>query len=64
MLYRIKNTSMGPVQLALKSRSGEATKLVVLPWKQTFDIPEEFYSEQIEALEKRGDVFVQQIIKK
>lgn len=64
MIYRVTNKRRGPVQLALKTRDGQGTSLIVLPWKKTFDIPEERYSTQIDALEMRGDVSVEKIIKK
>jgi hypothetical protein len=64
MIYRVTNKRMGPTQLALASRDGNGTKLIVLPWKKTYDIPEEMYSEQIDALCKKGDVVVEKIYKK
>ncbi len=64
MIYRVTNKRRGPVQLALKTRDGNGTSVMVLPWKQTFDIPEERYSDQIDALESRGDVTVEKITKK
>ena len=64
MIYRVTNKRRGPVQLALRTRDGNGTSIIVLPWKKTYDIPEERYSEQIDALEMRGDVVVEKITKK
>ncbi len=64
MIYRVTNKRMGPTQLALHSRDGGGTKLIVLPWKRTYDIPEEMYSEQVDALYKKGDISVEKILNK
>jgi hypothetical protein len=64
MIFRVTNKQRGPVQLALKTRDGNGTSIIVLPWKKTFDIPEERYSDQISALELRGDITVEKITKK
>ena len=64
MIYRVTNKKRGPVQLALRTRDGQGTSIIVLPWKKTFDIPEERFSEQITSLELRGDVSVEKITKK
>ena len=63
MIYRVKNRRQGPISLALHSQDGKGTQTIVLPWKQTFDIPEERFSEQIRELERRGDVAVEEIRK-
>lgn len=64
MIYRVTNKRRGPVQLALKTRDGNGTSLIVLPWKKSLDIPEERYSSQIDSLEQHGDVSVEKITKK
>ncbi len=64
MIYRVSNKRRGPIQLALHRRDGRGTQLVVLPWKKSFDIPEEKYSEQIDELVKKGDVVVEKLTKK
>jgi len=64
MIYRVTNKRRGPVQLALKTRDGNGTSIIVLPWKKTYDIPEERYSPQIDALEMKGDITVEKITRK
>lgn len=64
MIYRVKNKSRGPVQLAIHSRDGNKTEIMVLPWKGTFDIPEERFSSQIESLENKGLIVIEKITKK
>lgn len=61
MIYRVMNKKQVPVQLAIRSLDGQKTKLIVLPPKQSFDIPEERYSSQITALASKGDVVVTQV---
>jgi len=64
MLYRVTNKTNGPIQLALHSTNGKGTKLITLPYKKTYDIPEERYSTQIENLRNRGEVVVEKVYKK
>ena len=64
MIYRVTNKKRGPVQLALKTRDGNGTSIMVLPWGKSFDIPEERYSSQIDSLEQTGQVVVEKITKK
>jgi len=63
MIFRVKNKKRGPIQLAVKTRDERGTQVMVLPWKASFDIPEERMSPQIEALEKRGEVTITKIYK-
>jgi hypothetical protein len=37
---------------------------ITLPYKKSYDIPEERFSDQITSLENRGDVKVEKITKK
>ena len=64
MIFRIKNKMRGPVQLAVKTRDERGTQLMVLPWKASFDIPEERMSPQIEGLEKKGIITITKVYKK
>ena len=64
MIYRVKNKTRGPVQLAVHSRDNNGTELMVLPAGKTFDIPEERFSVQIDNLEKKGIVTIEKIFKK
>jgi hypothetical protein len=63
MIYRVTNKRRGPIQLALRTRDGGGTHVITLPWKSTLDIPEEKFSDQITALENKGDVIVEKIYK-
>jgi hypothetical protein len=64
MIYRVKNKTRGPVQLAIHTRDNNGTELMVLPAGKAFDIPEERYSVQIGNLEKSGMVTVEKVFKK
>lgn len=64
MFYQITNRKQGPVQLALRSLDGKKTKSIVLPWKATFKISEEQFSDQINNLAERGDIKLEKITKK
>ncbi|GAG77352.1 unnamed protein product [marine sediment metagenome] len=64
MIYRVKNKTRGPVQLALIRRDGQGTQVIVLPRGQEFDIPEEVYSGQIRNLETSGRVIIEEIYTK
>lgn len=64
MFYRITNKKRGPVQIALRTRDGNGTQVIVLPWKGQFDVSEERYNEQITTLERRGVIVVEKIYKK
>lgn len=64
MNYRVTNKRSYPVQLALRSRNGKGTMAITLPYKKSYDIPEERFSDQITSLENRGDVKVEKITKK
>ena len=64
MIYRVKNKTRGPVQLAVHTRDNNGTELMILPAGKSFDIPEERFSTQIDNLEKRGMVTIEKVFKK
>ena len=64
MIYRVKNISAGPIQLALHDTTKTKTEVMVLPVAATYDIPEEKYSEQITSVSQEGFVRIKKITSK
>ena len=64
MIYRVKNKTRGPVQLAVHTRDNNGTEIMILPVGKSFDITEERFSTQIDNLEKRGMVTIEKVFKK